>query len=134
MRFLFKSFACLALAAFVAHTWISGHAPVGRGSASRTGTAQIAPSVARTWGDLASLPDHFARHGAQFGARNAEDYARLAAQFLQRAKAEGLPAKIDYSGVVRVFDPRSGTFGAYNPDGTTKTFFKPGSPGYFDRQ
>lgn len=58
----------------------------------------------------------------------------MAFQFLQRAKAEGLPAKVDSSGVLRIYDARSDTFGVYNPDGTTKTFFKPGSHGYFQRQ
>jgi pyocin large subunit-like protein len=47
---------------------------------------------------------------------------------------EGYPAKLDSERVLRIFDPRSGTFGAYNPDGTTKTFFKPGNARYFDRQ
>ena len=58
----------------------------------------------------------------------------MASQFLQRAKTEGLPAKVDSGGVLRIFDARSDTFGAYNPDGTAKTFFKPGSRGYFERQ
>jgi len=93
-----------------------------------------APPARTTWGNIASLPDHFARHGSDFGAKNAEDYARMAWEFLQRAKAEGLPAKQDESGVLRVFDPRSGAFAAYNRDGTTKTFFKPGSRDYFARQ
>lgn len=66
--------------------------------------------------------------------RNADEYALFAAQFLQRARREGLPAKVDERGVLRVFDPRSGSFAAYNRDGTTKTFFKPGSVGYFERQ
>jgi len=87
-----------------------------------------------TWGHPSSLPDHFARHGGDFGARDPEDYARMAWEFGQRAKFEHLPTKIDDSGVRRVFDPKTGAFAAYNPDGTTKTFFKPGSPGYFDRQ
>ena len=95
---------------------------------------KTAPPAQKTWGNIASLPDHFARHGSDFGARNADDYARLAWEFLQRAKAEGLSAKIDQTGTLRVFDPASGTFAAYNRDGTAKTFFKPGSPGYFDRQ
>ena len=101
-------------------------------------TAPSAPSQApparETWGHPASLPDHFARHGADFGARDPEDYARMAWQLGQRAKSERLPTKIDAAGVRRVFDPKTGAFAAYNPDGTTKTFFKPGSPGYFDRQ
>jgi hypothetical protein len=95
---------------------------------------KTAPPAEKTWGNIASLPDHFARHGSDFHARNADDYARLAWEFLQRAKAEGLSAKMDQTGTLRVFDPASGTFAAYNRDGTAKTFFKPGSHGYFDRQ
>ncbi len=93
-----------------------------------------APPTSRTWGHLGSLEDHFRRHGGDFNAKNADDYARMAWEFRQRAKREGLPTKIDSDGVVRVFDPKSGAFGAYNRNGTTKTFFKPNSPGYFDRQ
>lgn len=93
-----------------------------------------APPSYKTWGNPASLVDHFERHGADFQAKDPEDYARKAWEFLQRAKAEGLPAKIDEGKVLRLFDPKSGTFAAYNCDGTTKTFFKPESRGYFDRQ
>lgn len=89
---------------------------------------------AHTWANPSSLPDHFARHGADFGARNADDYARMAAEFLRRARAEGLPAKLDNRGTLRIYDPRTGAFGAYNRDGTTKTFFKPRNASYFDRQ
>ena len=52
----------------------------------------------------------------------------------RRAKTDRLPTKVDETGVTRIFDPKTGAFAAYNRDGTTKTFFKPGSPGYFDRQ
>jgi len=93
-----------------------------------------APPARTTWGNVASLPDHFARHGRDFGAKDPDDYARMAWEFLQRAKAEGLPAKQDETGVLRVFDPKSGAFAAYNRDGTTKTFFKPGNSDYFARQ
>ena len=93
-----------------------------------------APPTRKIWGNYASLPDHFARHGEDFHAKDADDYARLSWEFLQRAKAEGLPAKQDDEGVLRVFDPRSGTFASYNRDGTTKTFFKPGGRDYFERQ
>jgi len=96
--------------------------------------AKPPPPARTTWGNIASLPDHFARHGRDFGAKNADDYARMAWEFLQRAKAEGLPAKQDETGVFRVFDPGSGAFAAYNRDQTTKTFFKPGSRDYFARQ
>ena len=90
--------------------------------------------IMRTWGKPASLPDHFARHGHDFGARNADEYALMATQFLHRARLAGYPAKIHGKGVLRIFDPASRTFGAYNPDGTTKTFFKVRDPTYFDRQ
>ena len=87
-----------------------------------------------SWGNPASLPDHFARHGRDFGARTSDEYALLANQFLHRAAVEPYRAKIDNHRVLRIYDPRTGSFGAYNPDGTTKTFFKPGRADYFDRQ
>jgi pyocin large subunit-like protein len=96
--------------------------------------SESAAGTTRTWGNPGSLRDHFERHGHDFAAKNADDYARMAAEFLRRAQAEGLPAKVDKAGTIRVFDPRTGAFGAYNSDGTTRTFFKPGSNGYFERQ
>ncbi len=95
---------------------------------------QRPPPTRSTWANVASLPDHFARHGADFHAKDADDYAAQAWLFLQRAKADGLPAKRDGEGVLRVFDPKSGAFAAYNRDGRTKTYFKPGRRGYFDDQ
>lgn len=51
------------------------------------------------------------------------DYARKAREFFHRAEQEMLPMKIDKVGTVRVFDPASGAFAAYNANGTTKTFY-----------
>lgn len=93
-----------------------------------------APPTRVTWGNVASLPDHFARHGADFHAKDADDYARMAWEFGQRAKQGGLLVKSDDDDTLRVFDPKSGAFAAYNRDGTTKTFFKPNSRDYFARQ
>jgi pyocin large subunit-like protein len=87
-----------------------------------------------TWGNPGSLADHFTRHGADFQARDAEDYAAKAWAFRQRALAGGLQMKLDGDGVLRVFDPATGAFAAYNRDGTAKTYFKPGSRDYFARQ
>jgi RHS repeat-associated protein len=78
-----------------------------------------------SWGNLDSLAEHFGDHGADFGATSSEDYAAQASRFLQESQAEGFPTKIDAEGVIRVYDPETNTFGAYNPDGTTRTFFKP---------
>lgn len=93
-----------------------------------------APPARVTWGNDGSLQDHFVRHGPDFGSRNAEEYAAQAWSFRQRAYTSGLPMKLDTDGTVRVFDPVTGAFAAYNRDGTTKTYFKPGSRDYFSRQ
>ena len=77
------------------------------------------------WGNPNTLDDHFARHGADFGATSAEDYAQKASDFLQQSQEDNLPTKIDSNGVTRVYDPASNTFGSYNADGTTKTFYSP---------
>ncbi len=102
--------------------------------AARTTAPTGGLTARQTWGNVSSLPDHFARHGADFGAKNAEEYARMARQFLVRGQREGLPARVDRSGVLRVYDPKDGAFAAFNRDLTTKTFFKPGRPDYFQRQ
>ena len=114
-----------------------GHKPAQPKATERPRESRVADStsrVDRSWGHPASLPDHFARHGADFGARSAQEYAAMASQFLQRGRAEGFSAKVDSRGDLRVFDPHSGAFGAYNANGTTKTFFKPHSPAYFKKQ
>jgi hypothetical protein len=77
------------------------------------------------WGRLDTLTDHFNRHGAEFGARTADEYARMASDFLDESRARGLPTKIGPDGTIRVYDPGTNTFGAYNPDGSTKTFYHP---------
>jgi hypothetical protein len=135
VRGLFKLLLGGAVAGFLIYSWLGGNGfTKNEERESGRGAPFSSSARAQTWGNPASLPDHFARHGSDFGARNAAEYAGLAVQFLQRARVEGLPAKIDGQGVLRVFDPGSGAFGAYNRDGTTKTFFKPGSRGYFERQ
>jgi pyocin large subunit-like protein len=48
---------------------------------------------------------------------------------------DGYPAKLDDAdGTLRVWDPKTGAFAAYNRDRTAKTYFKPGNPDYFARQ
>ena len=93
-----------------------------------------APATRRTWGNIGSLPDHFARHGGDFSAKSPDDYAAQAWRFRERAVAERLPMKLDTDGTVRVFDPKSRAFASFNRDGTAKTYFRPDSPGYWQRQ
>lgn len=104
------------------------------GSTASPAALPQAPPTARTWGSMRSLQDHFERHGRDFGAKDADDYAKRAWLFLQRARSEGLPAKRDSDGVLRVYDPATRSFGAYNRDGTTRTYFKPSRRDYFDDQ
>lgn len=106
----------------------------GVASGTTGGDIPKAPPAAKTWANPSTLADHFDRHGADFQARNAEDYARLAWEFLQRGRREGWPAKVDDDGTVRVYDRRTRSFGAYRKDGRTRTFFKPRSADYFERQ
>jgi len=103
-------------------------APAPRGTTSMRLPAQ------ESFGNIARLEGHFRKHGGDFGAKSADDYARQASGFFQRSQRDQLPTKVDAGGIVRAYDPKSNTFGAFNPDGTTRTFFKPSSPGYFDRQ
>jgi pyocin large subunit-like protein len=54
---------------------------------------------------------------------------------LQYAKQNGLPMKWDASdGTLRIWEPRSRAFAAYNRNGTTKTFFRPNNESYWGRQ
>ncbi len=96
--------------------------------------AQDAPATRRTWGNISSLPDHFARHGGDFAAKSEDDYAAQAWRFRERATADHLPMKLDTDGTVRVFDPKSRAFASFNRDGTTKTYFRPDSASYWQRQ
>ena len=94
-----------------------------------------APPTRQTWGHLDSLQDHFERHGRDFSSTSADDYAAQAWAFLQRARTENLPMKLDDTdGTLRIFDPRTRAFAAYNSAGRTKTFFKPDNPTYWQRQ
>lgn len=96
---------------------------------------QQAPPTRQTWGHLDSLQDHFERHGSDFSSKSPDDYAAKAWLFLQRARAENLPMKLDDTDrTLRVFDPATRVFGAYNGAGKTKTFFKPDNPSYWQRQ
>jgi pyocin large subunit-like protein len=86
-------------------------------------TNMAGAGVPKTWGNPSGVPDHFVRHGADVGAKNAESYVDQASEFRKRSQTDGLPTKIDPKGTIRIYDPASNTFGAYNADGTTKTFF-----------
>jgi pyocin large subunit-like protein len=81
--------------------------------------------ASETWGNPRTLARHFRDHGGDFAAKSADEYAEMASDFLHRSQLQRLPTKIDADGVIRVYDPATNTFGAYNPSGTTRTFFMP---------
>ncbi|MES2598187.1 MAG: hypothetical protein V4662_22825 [Verrucomicrobiota bacterium] len=113
---------------------ITPEAPKPKPDATAPAAAR-APPTRQTWGRIDSLQDHFDRHGADFQSKNPDDYAAQAWLFLQRAKAGGLPMKWDDADdSLRVYDPKTRAFAAYNRDGTTKTYFRPNSSSYWERQ
>jgi hypothetical protein len=82
-------------------------------------------SIERTWGNSRALPREYGQHGKEFSARSVFHYAAMAAHFFQEAPKYGFPSKVDDDGVIRIYDPGSNTYGEYNPDGTTRAFFRP---------
>lgn len=103
--------------------------------AAKTAPPARTPPTRATWGRMDTLQDHFDRHGVDFRSQSPDDYAAQAWQFLQRARAGGLPMKWDDADdTLRVYDPATRAFAAYNRDGRTKTYFRPNSPTYWQRQ
>ncbi|MEP6851244.1 MAG: hypothetical protein ABJA87_01040 [bacterium] len=78
-----------------------------------------------SWANLRLLSDHFGRHGKDFGAKGAHEYAALASRYFQTGLQEGLPVKVSKDGTIRMYDVATNTFGAFRADGRTRSFFKP---------
>ncbi len=98
-------------------------------------TPARAPPTRATWGRMDTLQDHFDRHGPDFRSKDPDDYAAQAWHFLQRARDGKLLMKWDDSDQsLRVYDPATRAFAAYNAQGRTKTYFRPNSPTYWQRQ
>jgi hypothetical protein len=108
--------------------------PVSRVGEAVTVVHPVLPGSNETWANPATLPDHFERHGHHFGASSAGEYSRMASGFFKRGVEQGLPTKIADDGSIRIFDEVSNTFGSYDRSGRTRTFFKPTSSTYWERQ
>ena len=73
----------------------------------------------------AQFDEHYQKHGAEFGAISKAEYLRLA-QALRDAPPGGpILESRRPNGEFSKFDRRRGYFGAYNRDGTIRTFFIP---------
>jgi hypothetical protein len=93
----------------------------------------VLPAALQQWGNLSTLADHFTRHGSDFGATDPVQYAIQARDLYNNASSYQI--KIDENGITRVYDPATNRFGAFNPDGTTRTLFAPkNGPTYWARQ
>jgi pyocin large subunit-like protein len=106
-------------------------------SAART-TAQSPAASVRTSVGFRSrhyLDEHFAKHGSEFRGMTKAQYL-LAAQTLRDSPVGGDVEEIVRSdGTASRFDKASGSFIAFNRDGTIRTFFKPNDgERYFRRQ
>ncbi len=111
-------------------------APTSANGSDRPNTEGTPAPKGQGFRGAAQLADHFARHGAAVGASSPEAYVALA-QALRDATVGGDVLEIvrPVDGVISRFDRRSGAFGAYDPDGTIRTFFKPeDGEAYFRRQ
>ena len=90
-------------------------------------------SYTNTWANPKKLKEHFDRHGKQFNSPNSQDYARQAHELYRNRMQH--QHKTDEFGVTRVYDAETNSFGSYNTQGKTITFFKPSQKQrYFDRQ
>ncbi len=81
------------------------------------------------------LDDHYRKHGAEFGNISKTEYLKLAQQLRDTAVGDAVLQAKRKDGVVTRFHRGHGYFGAYDPDGTIRTFFKPAAgESYFWRQ
>ena len=78
-----------------------------------------------TWANPKTLADHFERHGKDFGVRTPQEYVQASSDFLRNSQVQRLPTKIGLDGTIRVYDPKTNTFGSYTAGGETRTFYKP---------
>lgn len=81
------------------------------------------------------LDEHYRKHGAEFGSITKAEYLRLARMLRDTPAGGPILQAAKAGGVITKFDRRKGTFGAYAPNGTIRTFFIPNDgERYFWRQ
>ncbi len=74
-------------------------------------------------------PREFGRHvtsnAKSFNTGSGKNYLSKAHKFREYGIKNKLPMAEDKNGILRIYDPKTNTFGSYNKDGSYKTFFKP---------
>jgi pyocin large subunit-like protein len=114
-------------------SWSSGGNDSSDSGSWREANADPRANQLAEWGRPETLQDHFERHGPDFGSKTPQEYVRQSEEFF--VKGLNNPSSTDVrvdpgTGDIRIYDRATNTLGAYNADGSTKTFFKP-DPGRF---
>ncbi len=90
------------------------------------------------WGRPETLEKHFNDHGADFSASSPSEYTSQSQDFYGDGLSDahsGIETHVTQDGTIKMYQPSTNTFGAYNSDGSTKTFFKPtAGADYWKRQ
>lgn len=107
----------------------------GGGGVGSTARAAAPTPGPHGWGDVGTLKDHIERHGKDFGISSKTEYAWRAQEFYRHAQQNKLPmTEYPKGGKIAVYDPKTNTFGVYNRNGTTASFYKPPEGrAYFER-
>jgi len=81
------------------------------------------------------LAEHFEKHGAEFGRISPEQYLALAQALRDAPAGHDILFSERPGGGYAKYDRKSNSFGAYDRDGTIRSFFKPNDgERYFIRQ
>jgi pyocin large subunit-like protein len=81
------------------------------------------------------LLEHYQKHGREFGNVSIEEYLRIAQTLRDHMPGATIIEAVRTDGVTTRFDRETGTFIAFNRDGTIRTCFKPNDgEAYFRRQ
>jgi len=137
------SFAIVALAAvFVAGCGPAAapHAATAASHAPGAPAARAAVAPAFTHRDAGFrtrrlLAEHFDKHGAEFGDVTRGDYLRIAQDLRDRPAGGDVLEQVRADGTITRFDRATGTFVAFDGDGTLHTCFRPrDGERYFRRQ
>jgi filamentous hemagglutinin len=85
--------------------------------------------IATTFDDEASKADHFQRHGGDFDARTAEEYEKMARDFLNAPLDTSAGSVLECvrrsNGDTIRFDTITEAFAIMRSDGIIRTFYKP---------
>ena len=100
------------------------------GASAVVGAPAVGAAVAGIWSSTKSMSatanafQHYSSHGAEFGAKNALEYAKMAKDFMHNSPL-GTLSKTRSNGDVVKYNPQTNTFGVMDKGGAPRTLFKP---------